>query len=52
LKDLAGLGNRLTLPAGWRLQARTPETPVRVDTTGQAASVTQDDLANTYSLLS
>ena len=48
--DLAALGNRLSLPAGWTYQARTPETPLRVDTTSRRASVTQDDLANSYSL--
>lgn len=51
LNDLAGLASRLSLPAGWTYRARTPDAPVRVDTTGEAASVTQDDLANSYSLL-
>lgn len=51
LTDLPALGTRLSLPAGWSYRARTPDTAVRVDTTGRAASVTQDDLANSYSLL-
>ncbi len=50
LNDLPGLATRLTLPEGWSYQARTPATPLRVDTTGEPACVTQDDLANTYSL--
>jgi len=51
LADLPGLANRLSLPPGWRYQSRTPATDVCVDTTNTDASVTQDDLANSYSLL-
>jgi hypothetical protein len=50
LTDLPGLANRLSLPAGWAYQARTPTSPLLVDTTGERACVTQDDLANSYSL--
>ena len=50
LADLAALASRLSLPAGWRYESRTPSTPLRVDTTNTAACVTQDDLANSYSL--
>jgi hypothetical protein len=50
LADLAGLANRLSMPPGWRFEVRTPTTPLVVDTTGRAASVTQDDLGNSYSL--
>lgn len=50
LADLPGLASRLSLPAGWRYEARTPTSTLRVDTTDQEASVTQDDLANSYSL--
>jgi hypothetical protein len=50
LADLPGLANRLSLPAGWRYEARTPTSALRVDTTNSDASVTQDDLANSYSL--
>ena len=48
--DLPGLGSRLSLPTGWSYESRTPSTPLVVDTTGRPASVTQDDLANSYSL--
>lgn len=49
LSDLPGLGPRLSLPAGWRYEARTPTAPVCVDSTTEDACVTQDDLANSYS---
>jgi hypothetical protein len=52
LADLPGLASRLSLPAGWTYQPRTPASPLRVDTTGKDACVTQDDLANSYSLQS
>lgn len=50
LADLPALASRLSLPAGWRYEPRTPSTPLRVDTTNTDACVTQDDLANSYSL--
>jgi hypothetical protein len=50
LSDLPGLASRLSLPVGWRYEARTPSTPLCVDTTNTDACVTQDDLANSYSL--
>lgn len=50
LDDLAGLGSRLTLPAGWRYESRTLTEPLVVDTTDRPAQVLQDDLTNTYSL--
>jgi hypothetical protein len=50
LADLPGLASRLSLPAGWSYEARTPTTPLVVDTTDRDASVTQDDLGNSYSL--
>jgi hypothetical protein len=50
LADLPGLGHRLSLPPGWRYEARTPTSTLRVDTTNQDTSVAQDDLANSYSL--
>lgn len=46
--DLAGLGARLMLPAGWTYRARTLESPLVVSTPGEA-TVVQDDLQNTYS---
>ena len=50
LANLPTLGSRLSLPAGWRYEPRTPSIPLRVDTTAREACVTQDDLANSYSL--
>ena len=50
LNDLPGLASRLTLPDGWSYQTRTLSSPLRVDTTHRDAHVTQDDLANSYSL--
>jgi hypothetical protein len=50
LGDLPTLASRLSLPAGWRYEPTTPSTPPRVDTTITDACVTQDDLANSYSL--
>jgi len=50
LTDLPGLASRLSLPAGWTYHSRMPTSPLRVDTTSQDACVTQDDLANSYSL--
>ena len=51
LADLPDLATRLSLPAGWRYEARTPASALHLDTTTTDASVTQDDLANSYSLL-
>jgi hypothetical protein len=50
LADLSALASRLSLPAGWRYEPGTPQTQLRVDTTNTEACVTQDDLANSYSL--
>ncbi len=50
IDDLAGLGERLNLPPGWRYETRTLTEPLSVDTTNRDAHVTQDDLANSYSL--
>jgi hypothetical protein len=50
LADLGDLASRLSLPVGWRYQPRTLISELRVDTTFQEATVTQDDLANSYSL--
>jgi len=51
LDDLSDLAGRLHLPTGWSYQSRTLSSPLRVDTTARDAHVTQDDLANSYSLL-
>ena len=50
--DLAGLGDRLQLPAGWSYAPRTLDTPLRIVTTDVPAQVLQDDLGNSYSLTS
>lgn len=52
LDDLPRLASRLTLPAGWCYESRTLSSPLTVDTRGRDAQVTQDDLANSYSLQS
>ena len=48
--DLAGLGARLHLPAGWSYSSRTLTAPLRVVTTSTTAKVVQDDLKNSYSM--
>ena len=50
LDDLPGLASRLQLPVGWAYQTRTLSSPLCVDTTTREAHVTQDNLANSYSL--
>ena len=50
LDDLPRFASRLKLPAGWSYESRTLASPLQVDTRGQDAQVTQDDLANSYSL--
>lgn len=47
--DLAGLGARLQLPAGWSYRSRTLTSTLEVVTTSTPASVLQDELANSYS---
>jgi MoxR-like ATPase len=49
--DLRELGERLDLPNGWTYQARVLESPVRIDTADRTAFVLQDDLKNSYSLV-
>lgn len=49
LADLPRLSGSLSLPPGWRYETSMPTSAV-VDTTKHDASVTQDDLANSYSL--
>jgi hypothetical protein len=50
--DLPKLGERLKLPDGWTYHSRVLDSPLRIDTTTHAAQVLQDDLTNSYSLLS
>jgi hypothetical protein len=49
--DLPGLGERLKLPAGWSYRPRMLSEALRIDTTVSAAYVLQDDLTNSYSLV-
>lgn len=49
--DLPKLGERLNLPTGWAYHSRVLSDELRVDTTTQAAQVLQDDLTNSYSLV-
>ena len=49
--DLPKLGDRLELPEGWSYRPRVLTEELRVDTTSRAAQVTQDDLTNSYSLV-
>nr|WP_142280431.1 hypothetical protein [Mycobacterium saskatchewanense] len=49
--DLPKLGERLKLPDGWSYQPRVLTSELRVDTTTRAARVLQDDLTNSYSLV-
>ncbi len=49
--DLPGLASRLDLPAGWTYQPRKLASELRVDTRTQAAEVLQDNLSNSYSLV-
>lgn len=49
--DLPGLAGRLELPAGWTYQPRVLTSELRVDTRTQAAQVLQDNLTNSYSLV-
>jgi hypothetical protein len=49
--DLPQLGERLDLPEGWTYQTRVLESPLRIDSATHAALVLQDDLTNSYSLI-
>ncbi|MEU2156906.1 hypothetical protein ABZ532_18150 [Streptomyces sp. NPDC019396] len=51
LDSLATLGDRLSLPEGWRFEVRTPEEDLRVRTVDGEAHVVQDELQNTYMFL-
>lgn len=46
--DLATLGDRLELPAGWSYRVRTLDEPLRLVSTDGVATVVQDELQNTY----
>jgi hypothetical protein len=49
--DLRKLGERLNLPEGWSYQSRVLDSPLHIDTAQRAALVLQDDLTNSYSLI-
>lgn len=49
--DLPRLGERLDLPAGWNYRSRVLDSELRVDTRTRAAQVLQDNLTNSYSLV-
>lgn len=46
--DLAGLGDRLDLPDGWRYRVRTLDAPLELASTDGVATVLQDELKDTY----
>lgn len=48
--QLAGLGERLALPAGWAFSTRTLDEELVVEDEDGVAVVVQDDLRNTYQL--
>jgi hypothetical protein len=50
--DLADLGSRLELPDGWTFLTRIADQPVRVETLDSPAQVLQDELRNSYTLVS
>lgn len=50
LKDLAGLGSKLALPAGWKYRTRKLKKDLTLETKG-ATTVLQDELENTYQLV-
>lgn len=49
--NLADLGSRLDLPDGWTFDVETLATDLVIDSTGSPAQVFQDELMNTYSLV-
>lgn len=51
IDKLAGLGERLTLPAGWRFATVRLADELTVDTTARPATVVQDELQNSYTLV-
>ena len=49
--DLPGLADRLKPPEGWSYRTQRLTEDLRVDTSSRAAQVTQDELTNSYSLV-
>ena len=50
--DLPKLADRLNVPEGWSYRTQVLTEELRIDTTSRAAQVTQDELTNSYSLVS
>ncbi len=48
--NLASLGARLALPAGWSYRTRVLDEELVVDTTATIATVLQDEFENSYTL--
>jgi hypothetical protein len=48
--SLASLGERLAMPEGWSYRSRILDEELLVDTTGNMATVIQDEFENTYTL--
>ena len=48
--NLATLGEHLSMPEGWSYRSRILDEELVVDTTGQVATVIQDEFENTYTL--
>ena len=49
--DLPGLASCLELPEGWTYRSRVLDSELRVDTRSRSAQVLQDNLTNSYSLV-
>ena len=49
-EGLATLGERLSMPDGWRYRTRVLDEELVVDTSATVATVLQDELENTYTL--
>jgi hypothetical protein len=49
--DLVDLGARLKLPAGWTYSSRVLDSELVLDTSANAGQVLQDDLRNSYTLV-
>jgi hypothetical protein len=49
-ENLATLGERLSMPQGWKFRTRILEEELVVDTTASVATVIQDEFENSYTL--
>jgi hypothetical protein len=50
LDNLKDLGSKINVPEGWSFRTRILDEELVCDTTGEAATVLQDELENTYTL--